>query len=99
MKSPVVLLSTLLQGCKRLEPCVNGIDRDVLTIESRVKHEGDGFLTIALPALCDAFDEGLSTGKFTCPPGFKKTRGGAIPRLFSGMLCEVFDNITGTCSA
>lgn len=96
MKSPVVLLSTLLQGCKRLEPCVNGIDRDILTIESRVKHEGDGFLTIALPALCDAFDEGLSTGKFTCPPGFKKTRGGAIPRLFSGMLCEVFDYITGT---
>lgn len=96
MKSPLVLLSALLQGCKRLEPCVNGIDRDYLTIESRVKHEGDSFLTVALPALCNAFDEGLSTGRFTCPPGFKKTRGGAIPRLFSGMLCEVFDNITGT---
>jgi len=96
MKSPSVLLSALLQGCKRLEPCVNGIDRDLKTIESRVEHEGDSFLTVALPALCDAFDEGLASGKFTCPPGFKKTRGGSIPRLFSGMICEVFDIITGS---
>ncbi len=96
MKSPVVLLSTLLQGCTRLEPCVKGIDRDLITIESRYKHEGYGFLTVALPALCDALDLGLSTGQFTCPPGFKQVRGGTIPRLFSGMFCEVFDTITGS---
>jgi len=96
MKSPLVLLSSLLQGCTRLEPGVNGFDRDLITIKSRVEHEGNGFLTVALPALCDAFDEGLSKGKFTCPPGFKKTRGGALPRLFSGLLCKVFDIITGT---
>lgn len=95
MKSPLVLLSSLLQGCTRLEPCVKGIDRDLVTIESRFKHEGYGFLTVALPALCDAVDLGLSTGKFTCPPGFKQVRGGTIPRLFSGMFCEVFDTITG----
>lgn len=95
MKSPVELLSTLLQGCTRLEPCVKGIERDIVTIESRYKHEGYGFLTIALPALCDAFDLGLSSGKFTCPPGFKQVRGGTIPRIFSGMFCEVFDTITG----
>lgn len=96
MKSPVELLSSLLQGCKRLEPCVKGIDRDIITIEHRFKHEGHGFLTVTLPALCDAFDKGLSTGKFTCPSGLKKVRGGEIPRLFSGILCEVFDLFTGT---
>lgn len=95
MKSPTVLLSNLLQGCTRLEPCVRGIDRDLITIEARYEHEGDGFLTIALPSLCSAFDEGLASGKFTCPDGFRKVKGGAIPRLFSGMLCEVFDTITG----
>lgn len=96
MKSPIELLSSLLQGCKRLEPCVKGIDRDIITVKHRFEHEGYGFLTITLPSLCDAFDKGLSTGKFACPTGLKKVRGGAIPRLFSGMLCEVFDLFTGT---
>lgn len=95
MKSPLVLLSSLLQGCKRLEPGVRGIDRDIITIESRYKNEGNGFLTVALPTLCDALDKGLASGRFTCPTGFKQVRGGALPRLFSGLLCEVFDIITG----
>lgn len=96
MKSPVELLSSLLHDCTRFESCVKRVDRDIITIKHRYEYEGNGFLTVALPALCDAFDLGLSTGKFTCPPGFQKTRGGAIPRLFSGMLCEVFDIVTGT---
>lgn len=75
MKSPLVLLSTLLQGCTRLEPCVKGIERDLVTLESRFKHEGYGFLTIALPALCDAFDLGLSSGKFTCHLALSKSEG------------------------
>lgn len=95
MKSPIVLLSSLFTDVKRLEPGVKGLDRDLITIEFRHKHEGDSFLTIALPALCDSVTTGLATGKFTCPSGFKRVRGGAIPRFLSGMLCEVFDAITG----
>lgn len=94
MKSPIVLLSALLTDVKRLEPDVRNLDRDLKTIEARVKHEGIGFLTVALSTYCDALDEGLATRRFTCPPGFK-TGGKALPRLFSGLLCEVFDDKTG----
>lgn len=95
MKSPIVLLRDLFFDLKRLNPGVKGLDRDLVTIEKRFENEGYGFLTVALPALDDAFLQGLSTGKFTCPIGFKVVKGGAIPRFLSGMLCEVFDPLTG----
>lgn len=95
MKSPVLLLSGLLDDVERLEPDVIGLDRDLLTIESRFKHEGYGFLSVTLSALCDAFDTGISTGRFTCPSSFSKVRGGAIPKFLQGLLCKVFDPKTG----
>lgn len=95
MKSPIVLLLSLLDDVRRLIPDVEGLDRDIITIKQRVEHEGIGFLTNALPALNRSLDRGLADGWFTCPTGFRKVRGGAIPRLFSGMLCKVFDSITG----
>jgi len=94
MKSPIALLSCLLDDVQRLEPDVRNLDRDLKTIEARFKHEGIGFLTIAFSTYCDALDEGLAMRRFTCPPGFKTGRL-AIPRLFSGMLREVFDERTG----
>lgn len=94
MKSPIVLLSCLLDDVKRLEPDVRNLDRDLKTIEARFKHEGIGFLTIAFSTYCDALDEGLAARRFTCPAGFKSGRL-ALPRLFSGLLCEVFDSKTG----
>jgi hypothetical protein len=90
MKSPIELLRSLLTDVRRLEPDVKGLDRDVITIEKRFKDEGYGFLTVALPALCDALDRGLADGQFACPSGFARIRGGTIPRLFSGMFCKVF---------
>lgn len=95
MKSPIALLDSLLIDFKRLNPGVKGLDRDIVTVKRRVEHEGLGFLTLALPALDDAFVQGLSSGRFTCPDGFKKVRGGAIPVFLQGMLCKVFDPITG----
>jgi len=94
MKSPIVLLSALLTDVKRLEPDVRNLDRDLKTIEARFKHEGIGFFTIAFSTYCDALDEGLAMRRFTCPPGFKTGRS-TLPRLFSGLLCEVFDPNTG----
>lgn len=96
MKSPTVLLQSLLTDVSRLEPDVKGLDRDIITIEQRFKDEGYGFLAIALPKLCDALDQGLATRRFTCPTGFKTTREGTIPRLFSGMFCEIFDPSSGS---
>ncbi len=95
MKSPIALLASFLTDVKRLEPDVKGIDRDVITIERRFESEGDGFLTIALPSLDAALVRGLASGRFACPIGFKKIRGGTIPVLFSGMFCKIFDPITG----
>jgi hypothetical protein len=94
MKSPTVLLSSLLNDFRRLNSAV-GTDRDFITISKRFEHEGFGFLTKALPSLCMALEEGLRCGVFTCPLGFSKTKGGAIPRLFSGMFRDVFDSATG----
>jgi hypothetical protein len=96
MKSPIVLLLTgLMDDFMRLEPGVKGLDRDLVTIKSRFKHEGYSFLAVALPALCKALDRGLADGKFTCPRHFKRVPKGAIPRIFSGMLCEVFEPFSG----
>jgi len=95
MKSPVLLLQSLWTDIRRLCPEVKGLDRDLITIEQRFENEGYGFLTKALPALGDAFTQGIHTGRFTCPDGFKKAKGGVIPRFLSGMLCEVFDPVTG----
>jgi hypothetical protein len=96
MKSPIALLRHLLFDFRRLHPGVKGLDRDFITIKQRVKYEGYGFLTIALPALDEALLRGLAEERFTCPPGFKKIRGGAIPEFFQGMLSEIFDSTTGT---
>jgi len=96
MKSPVALLDSLLtQDFSRLNPGVKGLRRDLVTAQRRIKHEGTGFLSQALPALDDALVQGLSSGKFTCPVGFKKIRGGTIPVFLQGMFGEIFDPITG----
>lgn len=98
MKSPLVmrLLRALLDDFKRVQPDVKGVDRDYVTIEARFEHEGVGFISVALPTLCDSLDLGLATGRFACPHGFKRIRGGALPRIFSGLLCDVFEAKTGS---
>lgn len=95
MKSPVTLLLSLWKDFQRLNPDVKGLDRDLVTIESRFENEGYGFLTVALPALGDALVLGLSSGEFACPIGFKTIKGGAIPRFLSGMFSEVFEPFSG----
>lgn len=96
MKSPIVLLEGLLIDIKRLNPDVQGLDRDLSTIKKRFENEGYGFLTVALPALDASLTRALSTGKFACPIGFKLAKGKAIPRFLSGMLSKVFEPSSGT---
>jgi hypothetical protein len=95
MKRPTALLASLLLDFSRLDPHVKGLNRDIQTIERRFKHEGYGFLTIALPALGAALDKGLSTGCFSCPTHFRRCIGSALPRFLSGLLSEVFEPISG----
>jgi hypothetical protein len=95
MKSPIVLLGAFLNDIRRLQSDVKGLDRDYLTIKNRFENEGYGFLTIALPMLCDSLDRGLATRQFACPIGFKSPKGKTIPAFLQGMFCEVFDPVTG----
>ena len=95
MKSPIDLLSSLLASARRFDPCVKGLDRDIITLEKRYEYEGYGFLAIALPALGSSLDQGLSLGRFSCPSHFSKMRDSALPKLFSGLLSNVFDPKSG----
>lgn len=95
MKSPIELLRSLLFDFKRLEPDVKGLERDLISLKKRYKHEGYGFLSVALSSLGHALQQGLSTGCFSCPMGFERIHGGTIPKLFSGMFSEVFEPLSG----
>ncbi len=96
MKSPIELLSCLINDTIRLEPGVKGLKRDLITLESRFENEGFSFLAKTLSTLDGALLRGLSSGRFTCPAGFKSIRGGTIPVLLQGMFCEIFEPISGT---
>lgn len=95
MKSPVELLRSLFRDLNRLHPNVKGLDRDFRTIEERTKHEGFSFLAKTMPILSDAIFFGIESKRFTCPSNFKRIRRGSIPRLLSGLICEVFDPLSG----
>ncbi len=93
MKSLIGLSRSLLHDLQRLHPEVKGLDRDLLTIEERIKHEGVGFLSVSLPAYGKAFDQSLACGRMIHIPGF--SRNGEIPKLLQGILAHVFDTKTG----
>lgn len=92
---PKGILRSLLTDVNRLLPGTEGLGRDLVTLEARIEHEGVAFMASALGALDAAVLNGLTSGTFLCPPGFKRRSGEAIPVLFSGMLEKVFDVNTG----
>lgn len=90
MKSLVGLLESLLTDVSR--KCGADLRRDVQTLHRRVEHEGDGFLTIALPTYAKDFERSLADGRLS--PGafssFRKTKHGG-PAFLQGLLSQVFD--------
>lgn len=93
MKSLIGLSRSLFLDLKRLHPDVRGLDRDLLTIEARIKDEGVGFLSVALPAFGKAFDQSLASGRMANIAGFSND--GQIPKFLSGIVCHIFDTLTG----
>lgn len=89
------ILRSLLTDVDRLRPGTKGLDRDLVTLEARLEHEGVSLLTVTLGILGKAVDHGLAKGTFTCPTGFKRARGSMIPLIFSGVMGDVFDPSTG----
>lgn len=93
MKSPVTLIHAFFTDVKRLDPYVQGLDRDFITIKRRFEHEGISFLTKTLVSLSDALDKGLECGTFDCPTAFqRKSKKGALPRFLGGLLSKVFED-------
>lgn len=95
MKSPLRLLQALLADVGERLPGVTGLDRDLITIESRLKNEGIGFITVAFSAFSDSILDGLRSGRLRLPIGFKRSGRSALPCLFKGLLSEVFESATG----
>jgi len=71
--------------------------RDLITIRSRVKHEGISFLTITLPRFCQDFEKSLASRCIdsTSFRGFPRVKDGSIPAFLQGMISQVFDRETG----
>lgn len=69
--------------------------RDLLTLKSRVKHEGLSFLTITLPSLAEDFERSLSDGRIE-PTRFRSfKKHGKAPAFLRGIFALVFDVGTG----
>ena len=68
------------------------LKRDLLTLRSRVQHEGLAFLTKSLPKLGRAFDQGLVSNRFNIPVGFRKSaKNASIPAFMQEYFNLVFD--------
>lgn len=95
MKSLTSLVRIILEDIQG--GCGTSTTRDFQTVARRVEHEGESFLTITLPNFCRDFERSLERGKVdsTLFVGFKRQKGGALPRFLGGLLSLVFDPKTG----
>lgn len=90
MKIPTMLLYRVLLNMG-LQVSV-AVERDYREICSRFEHEGMSYLTITLPILCDALDQGLASGRLTRPAGFRAcSKRGNLPALMAGFFRRVFN--------
>ncbi len=86
MKRPTMLVEAILRNAE-IDLDLS-VERDVATIRRRCEHEGLSFLTIVLPTLSDALEQGLESGLLSCPTAF--SRHGSLPRLLGGFFRRVF---------
>jgi hypothetical protein len=75
--------------------CCTSTSLDYKTVQTRVEHEGDSFLTITLPNFCTDFQKSLVDGRVDRDQfqGFSFT--GSLPRFLGGFFDLVFDRGTG----
>jgi hypothetical protein len=77
--------------------CCTSAALDIKTVHGRVKHEGDSFLTITLPAFAKDFQKSLDIGRVERHhfSSFGRKRNGGLPRFLGGFLSLVFDPVSG----
>jgi len=90
MKSLMPLLSSMLHDCSI--KCGTTTTRDLMQISRRIENEGLSFLTITLGDFASDFERSLEQGHIDASLFRSFGKVGAIPKLFSGMLRQVFDS-------
>jgi len=75
--------------------CGTSASRDYETVSTRVKHEGESFLTITLADFGKDFTKSLDQGHVADDQFAGFTRHGGLPRFFGGFLQQVFDQTSG----
>lgn len=65
--------------------------RDLITLKSRVKHEGISFLTISLPTLGQELERALANGKIDSTQFRSFRKRGKAPAFLQGFFSLVFD--------
>jgi hypothetical protein len=93
LKSLITLHESIVRNAGMLVG--TDVERDLLTIASRFRDEGESFLTITLPAFCRGFERALADGRsLPCLyPGFGSRLG--LPAFLRGFLELIFDSRTG----
>lgn len=86
MKRPTMLVQSLLIEFGRVLDL--SVERDVATLRRRTEHEGFSFLTLTLPTLSDALEQGLESGRLSVPTSFAVS--GRLPRFMGGFFSRVF---------
>jgi hypothetical protein len=76
----------------------SSLARDLQTVLNRIKSEGLGFCTIALPSLGKAVVQSFQTGRLLVPSAFAKVPGTSLPKFLQGLMKEIY-NEDGTLLA
>jgi hypothetical protein len=75
--------------------CCTSTSLDYKTVQTRVEHEGESFLTITLPNFCTDFQKSLVEGRVDRNQFQGFTFSGSLPRFLGGFFDLVFDRGTG----
>lgn len=76
----------------------SSLSKDLDTVLRRIRKEGLGFCTIALPSLGKAVVQSFQTGQLSVPSCFSKVPGTSLPKFLQGLMKEIY-NEDGTILA
>jgi len=88
---------SLLADVAAQRGCVDTTN-DVAYMRHRFVIEGTSFFTKTLPLLGKQLDASLSSDKPFAPIGFKRAKGGVLPRFLGFLWNDIFEAETGTCN-
>lgn len=86
------LIISMLAVHRTLYPTESSFTLDVGCIRNRLEHEGLPFVTRSLPLLAKALEDGIETGQYKVPAGFRRSkRNPGLPAFLQDVLLVLFD--------